>query len=85
MRKHKAKATLMVCIMCFLISIPCFSHSGQYIVDLMDTYGGGLSVMFVAIFETMVLMWIYGVGRFSSDLKFMLETKGKKINRFFGL
>lgn len=39
----------------------------------MDTYGGGLGVLWVAIFETLVIMWIYGVGRFASDLKFMLN------------
>ena len=41
----------------------------------MDTYGGGLGVLWVAIFETMVIMWIYGVGRFSDDLRFMLDYK----------
>ena len=40
----------------------------------MDTYGGGMGVLWVAIFEMAAIMWIYGVGRFSSDLKFMLET-----------
>ena len=39
----------------------------------MDTYGGGLGVLWVAIFETAVLMWIYGVNKFASDLKFMLN------------
>ena len=41
----------------------------------MDTYGGGLGVIWVAIFETMVIMWIYGVGRFADDLNFMLNYK----------
>ena len=41
----------------------------------MDTYGGGLGVMWVAIFETAVLMWIYGVSRFADDLTFMLKYK----------
>ena len=39
----------------------------------MDTYGGGMGVLWVAIFEMAAIMWIYGVGRFASDLKFMLE------------
>ena len=45
----------------------------QYIVNLMDTYGGGMGVLWVAIFEMAAIMWVYGVGRFASDLKFMLE------------
>ena len=34
----------------------------------MDSYGLGLAILFVAIFETAFVMWIYGVGRFSGDL-----------------
>ena len=51
------------------------SYSGLYVFDLMDTYGGGMGVLWVAIFETMVIMWIYGVGRFTDDLKFMFNSE----------
>jgi len=73
-RRYKTWLTLGACVVCFLLSIPCFSLSGSYIVNLMDTYGGGMGVLWVAIFEMAAIMWIYGVGRFSSDLKFMLES-----------
>ena len=32
-----------------------------------------LSIFWIAIFETMVVMWIYGVKRFADDLRFMLD------------
>ena len=51
------------------------SYSGVYVYDLIDTYGVGLGVFVVAIFETIVIMWIYGVGRFTDDLKFMLNSE----------
>jgi hypothetical protein len=41
----------------------------------MDTYGGGLGVLWLAIFETVVISWIYGVQRFADDMGFMLNTK----------
>jgi len=41
----------------------------------MDTYGGGLGVLWLAIFETVVISWIYGVKRFADDIGFMLNTK----------
>ena len=41
----------------------------------MDTYGGGLGVLWLAIFETIALMWVYGVQRFADDIGFMLNTK----------
>ena len=59
----------------FCFSLPCVSWSGQYVFDVMDTYGGGLGVLWVAIFETAVIMWIYGVGKFAEDLCFMLNLK----------
>eukprot|EP00095_Tigriopus_kingsejongensis_P002918 maker-scaffold336_size202805-snap-gene-1.54 protein:Tk02918 transcript:maker-scaffold336_size202805-snap-gene-1.54-mRNA-1 annotation:"low quality protein: sodium- and chloride-dependent glycine transporter 2-like" len=74
-RNHKAKVCFLACLACFLVSIPCVSLSGQFIFDLMDTYGGGLGVLWVAIFETIAVMWIYGVRRFSEDLQFMLNIK----------
>ena len=49
--------------------------SSQYVFDLMDTYGGGLGVLWVAIFESAVIMWVYGVNRFADDLGFMLNHK----------
>ena len=34
-----------------------------------------MGVLIIAIFETTVIMWIYGVGRFSDDLKFMFNSE----------
>jgi len=74
-RRYKVYITLITCCVCYLLSIPCVSYSGLYVFDLMDTYGGGMGVLWVAIFETMVIMWIYGVGRFTDDLKFMFNSE----------
>jgi hypothetical protein len=41
----------------------------------MDTYGGGLGVLWLAIFEAIAVMYIYGIERFSDDIGFMLKTK----------
>merc|ERR1712038_1399366 len=73
MWRFKSLVCLIFCCACFLLSLPCVSSSGQYVFDIMDTYGGGLGVMWVAIFETAVLMWIYGVKRFADDITFMLN------------
>ena len=34
-----------------------------------------MGVLIIAIFETTVIMWIYGVGRFTDDLKFMFNSE----------
>jgi len=38
----------------------------------MDTYGAGLSVMVIALFELVAIMWGYGVNNFCKDLRSML-------------
>lgn len=71
-RDHKIKITGLVCLSCFLMAIPLCATLGQYIFSLMDTFGGGIGVLLIAIFELIALHWVYGVRRFSDDLKFMI-------------
>ena len=39
LRKHKTSVTSLLCGLCFILGIPCLSECGQYVLDLMDTYG----------------------------------------------
>ena len=58
----------------FYNSLPVCTYSGQFVFDLMDTYGGGIAVFWVAIFETFVIMWVYGVQEFANDISFMVNA-----------
>jgi hypothetical protein len=40
----------------------------------MDTYGSGFAVLWVAIWEMIGLMWVYGVQNVSNDFKLMLGS-----------
>ena len=62
----------MACLACYLLGLPCTSNVGQYILDLMDTYGSGFGVLFIAFWEIVGFMWIYGVKNFCKDIKLML-------------
>ncbi|XP_013776785.1 sodium- and chloride-dependent glycine transporter 2-like [Limulus polyphemus] len=62
-------ATTLIHYCCY-----CF-QGGQYILNLMDTYGGGFAITFIAICELVALMWGYGIKRFCDDLEFMLGTR----------
>ena len=44
--------------------ISCASFS-RYVLNLMDTYGAGFAVIWIALWEVICLMWIYGVCNFS--------------------
>jgi len=72
LRRHKVKITGIACLCCYLLGLPCTSNAGQYVLDLMDTYGSGFGVLFIAFFEIVGFMWIYGVKNFCKDIKLML-------------
>ena len=42
-----------------------FLHLQRYVLNLMDTYGAGFAVIWIALWEVIALMWIYGVCNFS--------------------
>ena len=68
-------ALLVVCVACFLLGLPCASRSGQYILDLMDTYGAGFAVLWIGIWELVGLMWIYGFKNVSKDIALMIGSE----------
>jgi len=74
-RAHKVKLTFLGCLSCFLLGLPCVSSSGQYVLNLMDTYGAGFAVIWIALWEVIGLMWIYGVCNFSKDISLMIGSQ----------
>jgi len=81
-RSHKVKITAIGCLSCFLLGFPCVSTSGQYVFDLMDTYGAGFAVIWIAMWEVVGLMWIYGVNNFSKDISLMIGSEPHIITKF---
>ena len=71
----QVKITAISCVCCYLLGLPCCSYAGQYILDLMDTYGAGFAVLWIAFWECVGFMWIYKVTNFSKDLKLMLGSE----------
>ena len=83
LKRFKPIMTFLLCMSCFLISLPCMSYSGlitrhhfthfynsslpigAFVFQIMDEYGGGMSVMWIAIFEVIGIMWFYGANNFA--------------------
>ena len=40
---------------------------------MLDNYGVGTAVFFYGILQTIGIMWIYGLGQFCDDVKFMIK------------
>jgi len=74
-KRFKSWLVFLLCSSCFLMSLPCVSYSGAYVFQIMDDYGGGMSVMWIAIFEMFFIMWIYGSQNFARDINWMLNSQ----------
>lgn len=57
----------------FLVGLPSCTQGGAYVVQLLDRYAAGYSILFAVFFEAIAVSWIYGIGRFSEDIKEMLH------------
>ncbi len=42
-------------------------------MTLLDNYGVGTAIFFYGIAQTVAIFWIYGLKRFCSDVKFMID------------
>lgn len=71
-RKYKWCITLTMSIVCFLLGLPLVCEGGMYLVNLMNDFSGGLSLVFIGMFETVVITWFYGVEKYLDNLEAML-------------
>ena len=75
MFKSKLVITMMragICLVLFLLGIPCVMQGGVYVLQIMDWYSCVFSVMIVMISECLVVGWIYGAERFYRDIMMMI-------------
>jgi solute carrier family 6 serotonin transporter-like protein 4 len=47
-------------------------QGGVYLVNLLNVYGPGISILFVVFVEAAGVCWFYGVDRFSRDIEKMI-------------
>lgn len=59
--KKKEYLALVVCFFTFCFCIPNICPGGIYYFTLIDFYSAGISVFYIAFFETIAIVWIYGL------------------------
>ncbi|XP_066287471.1 sodium- and chloride-dependent glycine transporter 1-like isoform X1 [Branchiostoma lanceolatum] len=72
--------TAVVCLVFFLLGIPCITQGGNYMVELMNDWSAGLSLMVIGLIEVIAIGWIYGTDNFFRDIEMMI---GFKPNRWW--
>ncbi|XP_053890929.1 sodium- and chloride-dependent GABA transporter 2 isoform X2 [Malaclemys terrapin pileata] len=64
---------LLVSILSYLVGLVMLTEGGMYIFQLFDYYAAsGMCLLFVAIFETLCIGWVYGADRFYDNIEDMI-------------
>ncbi|KAM0724567.1 Sodium-dependent nutrient amino acid transporter 1 [Formica fusca] len=71
-----------VAIFGFLVGIVYCTPGGQYILNLVDYFGGTFIIVFLASFEVIAISWVYGVDNFMDDIEFMIGRRPSFYWRF---
>ncbi|GAB6029247.1 Solute carrier 6 [Chamberlinius hualienensis] len=75
LRRHKTKLCIILCVVCYLLGLPCVTRGGQYVLTMLDEYGSSTSLIFIAICECIAIAWVYGISRLCDDIEYMLGNR----------
>ena len=65
----------IICIISLLCGIPNLFQGGIYFFQIIDYYTAAISLMYIALFETIAIVWLYGVKRLSANIEDMTGQK----------
>lgn len=63
------------CVLGFLVGLIYVTPGGQWMLNLVDHFGGTFLIFALAILELLGIIWVYGLENFCWDLEFMLNRK----------
>ncbi|KAK3536935.1 hypothetical protein QTP86_027053 [Hemibagrus guttatus] len=75
LRSKRGPITVVICIILFLLGLPCVTGAGIYWVNLIDTFCAGWIPLVAGLLEVFGLAWLYGGNRFIQDIEMMIGTK----------
>ncbi|CAL4086152.1 unnamed protein product, partial [Meganyctiphanes norvegica] len=71
---------LIVCLVSFLLGLPNVTQGGIYFFQLIDYYAAAVSLMYLAFFEVIAVVWVYGANRLAHNVK---EMTGRMPSAYF--
>uniref|UniRef100_A0A8C5PB97 Solute carrier family 6 member 13 n=1 Tax=Leptobrachium leishanense TaxID=445787 RepID=A0A8C5PB97_9ANUR len=73
-KKNRRELLILgVCIFSFLVGLVMLTEGGMYVFQLFDYYAAsGICLLFVAIFETICIGWVYGANNFYDNIEHMI-------------
>lgn len=58
--KEKQYLVLIVCFLTFLLGLMYYTQAGIYFFTIVDHFAAGVSLMYIAFFEVIAVVWFYG-------------------------
>lgn len=78
LRRRKWIVSFIGCSLCCLFGMLLCMQGGVDLVAIMNSFGGGFSIMFAATVEVILVMWVFGWKRFIKECMVdMLGPKGE--------
>uniref|UniRef100_A0A3B4DAM1 Transporter n=1 Tax=Pygocentrus nattereri TaxID=42514 RepID=A0A3B4DAM1_PYGNA len=72
--------TAVICVISFLVALIFTMGSGNYWLDVFNSYVGSVPLLIIAFFEITAVILFYGMKRFSDDIEYMT---GRRPNWFW--
>ncbi|XP_012988176.2 sodium- and chloride-dependent creatine transporter 1 [Esox lucius] len=73
MRYRREISVAICCLMCFIIDLSMVTQGGMYVFQLFDYYSAsGMTLLWQAFWECIVVSWVYGADRFMDDIARMI-------------
>ncbi|XP_073323777.1 sodium- and chloride-dependent GABA transporter 2-like [Pagrus major] len=67
---------LLICAICYVFGLLLVTEAGAYILQIFDHYVcSGPTLLLMAIFQSVIIGWIYGAERFSDNIADMIGYK----------
>ncbi|XP_056131140.1 sodium- and chloride-dependent creatine transporter 1 isoform X2 [Lampris incognitus] len=72
-RYRREIAVAICCLLCFIIDLSMVTQGGMYVFQLFDYYSAsGMTLLWQAFWECIVVAWVYGADRFMDDVARMI-------------
>ncbi|XP_022668208.1 sodium-dependent dopamine transporter-like [Varroa destructor] len=72
LKKHRELFVAVLFSFYYCIGLLSCTEGGLYVVNLLDQFAATYSILIAVFFEAVAVSWIYGIRRFSEDIREML-------------
>lgn len=72
---RKEVVTGLICAVSYLIGLLFCQRSGEYWLQMFDTFSASLPLLLIALFEVIGVSFIYGTDKFQDDIEYMISVR----------